>query len=487
MPGKHMLPPGPKGLPFLGNVMQFRHDQLAYLLKLEQTYGRVATVSIGKTPIVLLFRPEHVRYVLTENPHNFTNREVAGGLIFGNLLVLSLLSRTFTNKVTQGLHDLIGDGLLTTDGDFHRWHRRLLQPAFSKRRVENYADMIVQYTCESIDRWQPGAEIDIARDLQALILRMTMKILVDVDMLNQSINSREIIESVVSHPIGILEGLLNLQIDLPFTPYGQRMAAKRKADVYLYNLIDQRIADKRDAGDILSILLQTTGNVDHHDEDTLTRQQVRDELLSLIAAGHETTTNTLIWTFYLLSEHPTILKNVLTELQVVLAGRDPQIDHLPQLTYLDWVVKESMRLYPSAWTQGRYAVGAFDLDGYHFPAGTMIMFSQWVLHRLPDIWRDPDIFRPERWDPVNGEKVPQWAYFPFGGGSRICIGMPFAQLQTRLVLATILQHYIPLVVPGYSVTPLPLVTLRSKYGLRVRLEPTPVPAPSKEELPRGKT
>ena len=314
-----------------------------------------------------------------------------------------------------------------------------------------------------------------------------MKILVDVDMLNQSINSREIIESVVSHPIGILEGLLNLQIDLPFTPYGQRMAAKRKADAYLYNLIDQRIADKRDAGDILSILLQTTGNVDNHDEDTLTRQQVRDELLSLIAAGHETTTNTLIWTFYLLSEHPTILKNVLTELQVVLAGRDPQIDHLPQLTYLDWVVKESMRLYPSAWTQGRYAVGAFDLDGYHFPAGTMIMFSQWVLHRLPDIWRDPDIFRPERWDPVNGEKVPQWAYFPFGGGSRICIGMPFAQLQTRLVLATILQHYIPLVVPGYSVTPLPLVTLRSKYGLRVRLEPTPVAALSKEELPRGKT
>lgn len=478
MQSRHILPPGPKGLPFLGNVLQFRHDQLGYLLKLEQTYGRMATVYIGKTPIVLLFRPEHVRYALTENPRNFTNREVAGGLIFGNLLVLTLLARNFTNKVTHGLHDLVGDGLLTTDGDFHRWHRHLLQPAFSKRRVENYADMIVHYTQETVAKWRPGAEIDIVNDMQALILRMTMKMLVDIDMDNQSIASSQIINDLVGHPIGVIEGLLNLQIDLPITPYGKRMAAKRKADSFIYNLIDQRLADKHDVGDILSILLSTQ---DGHVDDTMTRQQVRDELASLIAAGHETTTNTIAWTFYLLSEHPTVLKKVLTELQTVLAGRDPRVDDLSQLAYLDWAVKESMRLYPSAWTQGRYAVGAFDLDGYHFPAGTMIMFSQWVLHRLPDIWGDPEIFRPERWDPVNGQKVPQWAYFPFGGGSRICIGMPLAQLQVRLVLATILQHYIPRLVPGHPVVPLPLITLRSKYGLHVRLEPT-----AKVPLPVGR-
>ncbi len=469
MANRQALPPGPKGLPFLGNTLQFRHNQLSFLLQLEQSYGRMATIYIGKTPIVLLFRPEHIRYILTENPRNFTNREVAGGLIFGNMLVLSLLARSFTDKVTQGLHDIVGDGLLTTDGDFHHRHRRLLQPAFSRRRVENHADMIVQYARETVERWQPGAEIDIAHDMQALILRLTMKILVNIDLLNQSIESSKIIDDLVGHPIGIFEGLSNLQIDLPFTPYGQRMAAKRKADAFIYNLIDQRLADKRDVGDILSILLQPQ---DTHDDDTMTRQQVRDELASLIAAGHETTTNTISWTFYLLSEHPTILKKVLTELQTVLAGRDPQLDDLPQLTYLDWTIKESMRLYPSAWTQGRRAVEAFDLDGYHFPAGTMIMFSQWVLHRLPDVWADPEVFRPERWDPVNGQKVPQWAYFPFGGGSRICIGMPFAQLQIRLVLATILQHYIPCVVPGHPVMPLPLITLRLKHGLHVRLEPT---------------
>ena len=469
MANRQALPPGPKGLPFLGNTLQFRHDQLSFLLQLEQSYGRMATVYIGKTPIVLFFRPEHIRYILTENPRNFTNREVAGGLIFGNMLVLSLLARSFTDKVTRGLHDIVGDGLLTTDGDFHHRHRRLLQPAFSKRRVEHHADMIVQYARETVERWQPGAEIDIAHYMQALILRLTMKILVNIDMLNQNIESSKIIDDLLGHPIGIFEGLSNLQIDLPFTPYGQRTAAKRKADAFIYNLIDQRLADKRDVGDILSILLQAD---DRNDGDAMTRQQVRDELISLIAAGHETTANMLTWTFYLLSEHPVVLRRVLAELETVLAGRDPQLDDLPQLTYLDWVVKESMRLYPSAWTQGRRAVEAFDLDGYHFPPGTLIMFSQWVLHRLPDIWGDPGMFRPERWDPVNGQKVPQWAYFPFGGGSRICIGMPFAQLQIPLVLATILRHYIPRVVPGHPVTPLPLITLRLKHGLHVRLEPT---------------
>jgi cytochrome P450 len=479
---RHILPPGPKGLPFLGNVLQFRRDQLSFLLHLEQTYGRMTTIHIGKTPVVLFFRPEHIRYILTENPRNFTNREVAGGLIFGNLLVLTLLARNFTNKVTQGLHDLVGDGLLTTDGDFHRWHRRLLQPAFSKRRVENYAELIVDYTRETIERWQPGAEVDIAHDMQALILRMIMKILVDIDLVEQDTEVGQIIDAVLGQPVGLLEGLLNFQIDLPITPYGKRMAAMRNGNTYIYSLIDQRLADMRDVGDILSILLQAQ---EKDDADAVTKRQVRDELVSLLAAGHETTTNTLAWTFYLLSEHPAVLERVLAELQAVLAGRDPQVDDLPKLVYCDWVIKESMRLYPSAWTQGRQAVEAFDLDGYHFPAGTMLMFSQWVLHRLPDIWGDPEVFRPERWDPVHEQKVPQGSYFPFGGGSRICMGMSLAQLQVRLVLAVILQRYVPRLLPDHPVVPLPLITLRVKGGLYMKLEPTAVLAVSKEELTRS--
>lgn len=479
MQGKSTLPPGPRGLPLLGNILQFRHDQLSFLLKLEQTYGRMATIHIGKTPIVLCFRPEHIRYILAENPRNFTNREVSGGLVFGNLLILSLLNRMFSDAAIEGLHKLVGDGLLTTDGDFHRRHRRLLQPAFGKRRVENYRDQIVQYTCETIEQWQPGAVIDIAHDMQALTLRLTMKMLTNIDTTKQNTELGRVIDQVLAQPVSSIEGLLNLQINLPFTPYGRRMAALRKVDTLIYNLIDQRHAEKQDVSDILSIMIQT---MDKEGEEAMTRQQVRDELASLIAAGHETTTNTLVWTFYLLSEHPTVLKKVLNELQTVLSGRTPQIDDLPQLTYFDWVIKESMRLYPSAWTQGRQAVEAFDLDGYHFPAGTLLMFSQWVLHRLPDVWGDPEVFRPERWDPVNGGKVPQGAYFPFGIGTRICIGMPLAQIQVRLVLVTILQHYIPHLLPGHPVVPLPLITLRAKRGLRVRLEPTPTVLPVSAEV-----
>jgi len=468
MENNHVLPPGPKGLPFLGNILQFRHDQLNYLHALQRTYGNMATIYIGKTPVVILFRPEHVRYILTENPRNFTNREVAGGLIFGNMLVLSLLARNFTDEVTEGLEALLGDGLLTSDGDFHHQQRRLMMPAFHKRRVDDYAGLIVQYTREVMEQWQPGSEIDFARTVQELILRIIVKILVDVDVNDQQGEVGHLIDDLLLHPIGLLEGLLRLNIDLPITPYGKRMATRRKADAFIYDFIDRRKAEKRDVGDVLSMLLHA-----QDEGKMMTREQVRNQLMTLIAAGHETTTNSLLWTFYLLSEHPTAREKLLAEIQTVLGGREPKMDDLPNLPYLDWVIKESMRFYPSAWTQGRQAVKEFDLDGYHFRAGTLLMFSQWALHHLPDVWGDPEVFRPERWNPKNEQGAPTWAYFPFGGGSRICIGTSLAQMEVRLVAATILQRYTLRLVPGFPVVPQPLITLRPKYGLNMIAEPAP--------------
>jgi cytochrome P450 len=427
----------------------------------------MATIYIGKTPIVLLFRPEHVRYVLTENPRNFTNREVAGGLVFGKLLIFSLLARTFTNKVAEGLRELVGDWLLTTDGEYHDQQRRLLQPAFSRRRVENYTNLIVQYTREAVDNWRPGMEVDLASEMQALILRVIVKLLINVDVLKEDTNAAEVIEGMMGNPVSIIEGLLNLSLDLPFVPFGKRMNAKRVCDAYMYALIERRLADPHDVGDILSILF----SAEDENGDKMNRKQVRDALVSLIAAGHETSTNTLIWTMYLLSEHPIVFEKVQAELRTVLGGRDPEPSDLPQLIYLDQVIKESMRLYPSGWTQGRCAVGDFEVDGYRFPAGTLLMFSQWTMHRHPDLWEDADTFRPERWDPALRQKGLQWAYFPFGGGSRICLGKSLAQLELLLVLPIILQRYFPRLLPGHVVEPLPLITLRSKNGLPVRLEP----------------
>ena len=470
MENTYTLPPGPKGLPLLGNMLQLRRDQLGFLLEVQRRYGRMATIHIGRTPVVLLFRPEHIRYVLTENPRNFTNREVAGGLVFGKLLLFSLLARTFSNKVTEGLSQMVGDFLLTTDGSYHDRQRRLLQPAFSRRRVENYSGMIVQYTREAVERWQPGMEVDMASEMQALILRMIVKMMLNIDVLKEVPNVAEIIDGMISNPISVIEGLLNLPLNLPFTPFGKRMAAKDKCDAVIYDLIEQRLADNHDVGDILSILL----SAEDENGNKISRKEVRDALVSLIAAGHETTTNTLIWTMYLLSEHPVVFEKVQAELRTVLGGRDPELGDLPQLTYLDQVIKESMRLYPSGWVQGRCAVEDFELDGYRFPSGTLLMFNQWVLHRHPDLWEDADTFRPERWDPLQGQKALRWAYFPFGGGSRMCLGKSLAQLELFLVLPMILQHYFPRVLPRHAVKPLPLVTLRPKNGMPVRLEPVKV-------------
>jgi len=449
MSNKASLPPGPKGLPIVGNIFQLRRDPLSFVREIQQTYGRMATVQFGKQQVVMFLRPEHVRYLLVEKPRNFVKYDL------GNLRFL------------------LGDGLLTSDGDFHRQQRRLVQPAFHKHRVEGYADTMVHLTEEMLEQWQPGSEVDISREMQQLTLRIILKALFNLDSPTQSASLGRAITTVITNSIRNFGSVRRLRLDLPFTRYGRMMAGKRELDTFVYDLIKQRRADGRDVGDVLSMLLQA-----QDEGNTMTDKQIHDQVFTFIAAGHETARNTMSWTFYLLSQHPHVLEKLLAELHTVLQGRSPSVDDLPNLPYLDWVINESWRVYPPAWTLIRRAVDAFDLDGYHFPAGTIAVLSQWVLHHLPDIWGDPDVFRPERWDPASGQQVPQWAYFPFGGGPLICIGMPFAELETRLLLATILQHYTPRLVPGFKVVPQPRVTLRPKYGMHMILETTPAEVPT---------
>ena len=442
------LPPGPKGLPIVGNALQFQRDPLTFIRELQRTYGRMATIHIGKMPLVLFFRPEYVRYFLTENPRNFTKPNIGG---------------------SRNLRFFLGDGLLTTEGDVHRQQRRLVQPAFHKHHVESYADVMVQLTQQMLADWQPGIELNIAQAMQQLTLRIIVKTLFNVDSPAQAAQLGHAFNEVINNSPTRFRRQ-RLRIDLPFTAYGRRRAGIRALDDFIYDLIAQRRQEGRDTGDILSMLLKA-----HDEGNTMTDKQVHDQVLTFIAAGHETAQNTLSWTFYLLSQHPAVREKLLTELHSVLSGRAPTVANLPNLPYLEWVINESWRIYPPAWTQGRRAIEAFDLDGYHFPAGTIAIFSQWVIHNLSDIWGDSETFRPERWDSANGQKLPQFAYFPFGGGPRICIGMPFAQLETKLLLASILQRYSPELVPGFPVVLQPRVTLRPKYGMRMRLEPTEVP------------
>jgi cytochrome P450 len=250
------------------------------------------------------------------------------------------------------------------------------------------------------------------------------------------------------------------------------MQAKRQIDSFLFNLLVQRRIEGRDAGDVLSMLLTVQKEEQH--SQTITDRRICDHVMTFLAAGHETTANALTWTFYLLSQNQEPREKLLAELQQVLGGRTPTLEDLPHLSYLERVINEAMRLYPPVWTIGRRSIHTFDLDGYQFPPNTIFLISQWALHRHPGIWRDPDAFRPERWDPESGEHTPSWSYFPFGGGPRICIGMPFAQMEAKLLLSTILQHSTPRLVPGFHVQIQPAVTLRPKNGLCMILDPSSI-------------
>jgi cytochrome P450 len=453
MVGDTPLPPGPHGLPIIGNLLQLRRDPLAFVRRVQLEYGNVATVRLLGRPIVLFFRPEAVQFFLVDHARSF-----------------------ISGSGRAEMRRLLGEGLLTTDGEVHRRQRRQVQPAFHKRRVEGYAAIMVEQTQQMLAHWRSGTQVDVARELQELTLRIVVKALFNVDLQDQSSALSQAFTDAIESRRPLF--LPQLKVDLPFTAYHRFLAARRTLDAFVYRLIAKRRTDGRDVGDVLSMLLQA-------DDDgglPMTDEQVRDQAMTLIAAGHETTSNALTWTLYLLSEHPRPREKLLAELQTVLGGRPPALEDLPKLPYLDWVLNESMRIYPPAWTIGRRASEPFALEGYHFPAGTRVLFSQWVIHHLPEVWGDPDDFRPERWDPATGRKPPPGAYFPFGGGPRMCIGMPFAQLEMRLLLATILQHTAPSLVPGWPVVPMPRVTLRLKHGLRMILDPAPSAEPVARSL-----
>ncbi|HEX6818594.1 MAG TPA: cytochrome P450 [Ktedonobacterales bacterium] len=446
---EYSLPPGPRGLPILGTFAQFRRDPLTFVRGLQRSYGNVATVRMMDRQVIMFFRPEHAQYFLVDAARSFASGSDR------------LIMKRF-----------LGDALLTTDGDIHRAQRRLVQPAFHKKRVESYAQIMTDQTLEMLSNWHVGEQLDIASELQRLTLRIVLKALFDLDLKEESIEISNLFTDVIENQnpgvLGLLpRPALRVLLRLPFLPLRKAETARRKLDTFVYDLIARRRAENHDTGDVLSMLLAAR----HDDGSGMSDREIRDQAMTLIAAGHETTSNALSWTFYLLSENPDIYERLRTELAAILQGCTPAAADLAKLPYLDWVIKESMRFYPPAWSLNRTALEPFELEGYRFSAGTRVVFSQWVIHHLVDVWGDPDAFRPERWDPADEQKLPKGAYFPFGAGPRICIGMPLADMEARLVLATILQHMTPRVVPGWRVEPLPRVTLRLKHGLGTRLDP----------------
>src|SRR5690348_15886527 len=311
---KTALPPGPGRLPYIGNLLSLRQDPLGFLQRLQRTYGSMATIYLGKNPAVILFRPEHVRYVLVEHPRNFSNR----GLLQDN---------------NNG--GFASEGLLTIDGEKHRQQRRAVQPAVHKKHVEGYASIIEQYTQELLKTWYPGDRLDLSRAMQELTLRIVSKCLFSIDLSNQLGPLSDAFDGVIGSSTSMAEDLLNIRIDNPITGYGMRMAAMRQLNILIYTLLAQRREDDRDYNDVLSMLMSAQSGEDPGTK--LTEKQIHDHILTFLAAGHETTAITLVWTFYLLSQYPQVRIKLQNEIRSVLAGREPTADDLARIPYLDWV------------------------------------------------------------------------------------------------------------------------------------------------------
>jgi cytochrome P450 len=431
------LPAGPRGGRVLGNMREFNGDPLGFVERVAREFGDVVPTRFFYVPALFLFHPDHVEYVLATGNKNF-------------IKAASLRSPFFLR--------LVGNGLVTSEGDFWRRQRRLAQPAFHRDRVEAYARTMVEYAERACARWADGETLDAHEEMMMLTQQVVAQTLFSTDVSRESRELGAALTNIV-RPFAS-QATLKWILDnrLPTPAHLRFNSDVRRIDSFVYRLIGERRASGEDTGDLLSMLL----GAQDEDGSGMTDQQLRDELMTIFLAGHETTALALTWAFYLLAQNPEAEERLAAELSEVLGGRAPTVEDLPRLRYADWVIKESMRLYPPVWGVGREAVRDCEVGGYRVPRGTQIFSFQWVVHRDPRWFADPLAFRPERWGEEAVSKLPKYAYFPFGGGPRLCIGNYFATMEAVLILATIARRFRLRLVHGWRLELLPAVALRPK-------------------------
>jgi cytochrome P450 len=437
-------PPGPRGLPIIGSVLEYRRDPLAFMGDVARTYGDVADVRFGPFHSVLLSHPDDIKDMLVTSNRRFHQGPAH-----------MFLSRA------------LGQGLLTSENPLHLQQRRLLQPAFHHQRIAAYAGVMTAYTADMVQEWRAGAELNMAEEMMRLTLRIVGKALFDTDIREAASligPATHVINDYTSNRSTQVIGPLLDRLPLPDSRRFYR--AKAQLDRFVYQLIAERRSGERDRGDLLSMLILAR---DDSGRPMLDRQ-VRDEAVTLLLAGHETTANALTWTWYLLSQHPEVEAKLHAELDTVLAGRLPTLDDMPALRYTAMVFSETLRLYPPAWGTSKVLVAPWQVRDFALPPGTVVAAISYLVHRDPRYWSEPERFYPERWTAEATAARPRFAYFPFGGGPRQCIGEPFAWLEGILILASLALCWRPRLVPGHPVDTEPLITLRPKYGMRMVLE-----------------
>lgn len=438
------LAPGPNGSLILGVMAEFNRNTLGFIERCRD-YGDVVRMRFLYLTAYFLYNPDGIEYVLSTNARNF------------------IKSRSLRSPFFQRL---VGNGLLTSEGEVWKRQRRLAQPAFHRQRISAYGDVMVDYATQLTSSWRQGEVRDIHRDMMRLTLQIVVKTLFNADVSGDADKVGRVLSQMVK-PFAsqaTLKWILDNRLPTP-THYRFNKAA-REIDEIVYRIISERRANSRDEGDLLSMLLAA------HDEDgsQMTNRQLRDEVMTLFLAGHETTALTLSWAWYLLAQNPSAEQRFHEELNHVLAGRPPTAADLPRLKFTEMIAKESMRLYPPAYGIGREATEDCEIGGFRIPRKSQVFMFPWATQRDSRFFSEPNSFHPERWTDELSSRLPKYAYFPFGGGPRACIGNYFAMMEIVLVLATMGQRFRFSLLPDYPVSLLPAMSLRPRDGITVRVE-----------------
>ena len=437
--------PGPK-LSLLASLV-YRPggaNPLEFFTRQARSYGPVSSYRMAGEQLFLVNEPQLIRDILVTHNRNFTK-----------------------SRGLERSKRVLGQGLLTSEGAMHLRQRRLMQPAFHRDRIAGYGDLMVGYADRMRRAWRAGATLDISREMNRLTLSIVGTTLFDVDVESQAAEVGEALTAVMESFWLMMLPFADTLERLPVPKLRRARMARARLDAIIYRMIADRRASGRDHGDLLSMLLAAQ---DEDDGGVMTDQQVRDEAMTIFLAGHETTANALMWTWYLLSGAPEVERRLHDEVDRVLQGRLPALSNLPQLHYVERVVTESMRLYPPAWIIGRRAIEAYPLGDYLAPPRAILVMSPYLMQRDPRFYADAERFDPDRWTPEFRAALPKFAYFPFGGGPRQCIGESFAWMELVLLVATISQQWRLRLVPGHPVVPQPLITLRAKHGMRMTAE-----------------
>ena len=441
------FPPGPRGYPVLGVLPHLRSDPIRTFLDAANRYGEFVHLKAGPYHGFLASDPADIKHVLQDNARNYHK-----------------------SPLYDRLRDSLGNGLLTSEDSFWLHQRRLAQPAFHRQRLQAMADVMVGCTSQMLERWDrstsPRDPIDVGAEMMALTQSIIVRTMFSTDLGAAAVVLNRT-WPIINRRIGETFWSTKLETSLPLPANRRFWRALRELDTVVYQIIAERRQTRRDESDLLSMFLAA------RDDETgagMTDRQLRDEVVTMLLAGHETTSLLLSWTYYLLSQHPGARRSIEDEVDREIGNGRPTFAHIDRLTFTRRVLEESLRLYPPAWGFSRRALGDDELGGYRIPKGSLVFLIPFVVHRRPKLWPDPDRFDPGRFAPEHESTRPRFAYIPFGGGPRGCIGNQFAMLEAQLIVATIAQRYRIELVPDQHIRPEPLITLRPAPAIRAILK-----------------